>query len=316
MILKRMFLVVWLICFVLTFIFKGIGCVFGQDGQEQPRIAVLPFTDTNTSAKSEGYGEAIAGMLMTELINGKVFQVVERSEIDRMMQEIAFQISGAVDSRTAKQIGELLGVDIIVFGNVAKFDPLVETDIRLVDTQSGEALLAEHASSESGVEIRNMVENLARKIEKRYMGRLMGEVTITSYPSEAFVFIDGVMEGKTPLTKNLSLGLHKIRIGKKNFSIWEQTVFVGKNENKINASLTVSPEYLNQQAERKHLDEAEKRRLAEERTQEQKSKRLKKNGGKKVIYILGGATLVGGVAAVILAGGNSADKQGSIKITW
>ncbi|MBD3340123.1 MAG: PEGA domain-containing protein [Candidatus Lokiarchaeota archaeon] len=275
-----------LFCFTFTLIFSQYSNLFGQMKQEseQPRIAVLPLTDANAAAKQEEFGESIAGMLMTELINGRVFQVIERSEIEQMMNEMAFQISGAVDSKTAKQIGEILGVDILVFGNVSKFGALVETDIRLIDTQSGEALLAEHASSESGVEIRNMVESLARKIEKRYMGRLIEEVNIKSDPTGASVFIDGVIEGETPLIKNLSMGPHKIRIVKNNFDVWEQQVEVTKGGNSINAKLNLSSEFLKQQ----------------KRAHDEEIKKEDKGGSKTVLYILGGAALVGGGAAYLL----------------
>lgn len=140
--------------------------------KEKPRIAIFPFVDTNAAAKREGYGEAISGMLTTNLINGGVFQVVERSQIEKIMKEQAFQISGAVDVNTAKRIGAVFGVDILVFGNVALFGTLIETDIRLIDTESGEAMLAEHESAQSGEGIRGMVDNLAAKIENRYRGAI------------------------------------------------------------------------------------------------------------------------------------------------
>lgn len=240
MLRKRTALIV-LTFFCLQFVFPLKSVLFAQSNQPQPRIAVLPFTDVTNDARQDSYGEAIAGMLMTELINGRVFQVVERSQIEKIMTEMSFQLSGAVDANTAKQIGELLGVDILVFGNISKFGQLVETDIRLIDTQSGEALLAENASSRSNEELRTMVENLARKIEKRYLGRLVEEVTIQSTPTKATVWIDGVMEGVTPLTKNLALGPHKVRISMENYEVWEEEVSIVKGKNQVNPKLHPAP---------------------------------------------------------------------------
>ncbi len=202
---------------VLVILFCGIKPDFAQDN-ERPRIAVLPFADTNTQAKNEGYGEAISGMLMTELINGNIFQVIERSEIDKMMKELTFQISGAVDENTAKQIGAILGVDILVFGTIAKFDELVETDIRLVEPSQGEAILAEHESCKSGAGIRDMVMNLARKIENRYLTKEKSIVIISSTPSGATVYIDDSNAGVTPLTTGINPGQHKIKVFKTNSS--------------------------------------------------------------------------------------------------
>jgi len=143
-----------------------------KPNKEKPRIAVLPFVDTNKQAREEGYGEALSGMLSTKLINDAVFRVVERSEIERIMKEQAFQLSGAVNAETAKQIGELYAVDFLLFGTMAKFGSLIETDIRLVDTETGEAILAANASAPSETAARNMVQDLARKVENRYRQKL------------------------------------------------------------------------------------------------------------------------------------------------
>jgi TolB-like protein len=302
---------------VFTILFTDLAILYAQPGGKVPRIAVFNFDDTNAAAKKEGYGEAVSGMLMTELINGKVFQVIERSEIDRMMDEMAFQVSGAVDASTAKRIGELLGVDILVFGTVAKFGQLVETDIRLIDTQSGKALLAENASSESGIEMRQMVESLARKIEKRYLGRLVEEVVIYSDPKGAIVYIDGVNEGPTPLVKNLNQGPHKIRIVKQNYAPWEKNITVVQGENRINAKLNVSQAYLQQQAEQKRLEQERQRQLAEQqKRQKQPPTEAKKGGSKTALYVIGGAVLIGGgVAAALLLGGGGDEANGNGKTT-
>lgn len=285
--------------FIYTLFFSSFTVLYAQTQEKMPRIAVFEFEDTNVAAEQEKYGEAIAGMLMTDLINGKVFQVIERSEVERMMSEMAFQVSGAVDANTAKRIGDILGVDILVFGTVAKFGQVVETDIRLVDTQTGRALLAEHAKSESGIDIRTMVENLARKIEKRYLGRMVEEVVISSNPQGAMVYIDGVNEGNTPLVKNLSQGTHKIRIIKENYTPWEESIVVVQGGNKINAQLSLTPEYQKQQTEQ--------RRAA---YQPPPVKEPKKGGSKTALYVLGGALLIGGgVAAVMLLSGDKGEED-------
>jgi TolB-like protein len=285
--------------FMYTLFFSSMTVLYAQNREKIPRIAVFELVDTNVAAEQEKYGEAIAGMLMTDLINGKVFQVIERSEVDRMMNEMAFQVSGAVDANTAKRIGEILGVDILVFGTVAKFGQVVETDIRLVDTQTGRAILAEHAKSESGIDIRTMVENLARKIEKRYLGRLVEEVVISSTPQGAMVYIDGVNEGNTPLVKNLNQGPHKIRILKENYTPWEESVVVVQGGNKVNAQLTLSPEYQKEQIEKKQAA-----------VQPTPVKETKKGGSKTALYVLGGALLIGGgVAAAMLLSGDKGEEE-------
>jgi len=303
-----------LLAFLFNLLAADISIVYSQDKKKMPRIAVLTFADTNASAKREQYGEAISGMLMTELINGKVFQVIERSEIERIMNEMRFQISGAVDASTAKQLGVLLGVDILVFGSVAKFDPLVETDIRLIDTQSGQALLAENASSRSGMELRSMVQTLARKIEQRYLGRLIGEVKINSSPANATVYIDGIMEGKTPVTKNLSNGPHKIRVALQNYDIWEKTIVVSKERDAVNVNLQISKEYLARTKQKYQQDNNLDKKQQKSTVSKSKGK-SEKGGSNALLWVIGGVVLVGGAVAALLLLGGDDEKNNDSSVT-
>lgn len=163
-----------ILCCLLFCIFANVlltNSVFAQNketAQKKPGIAVLPFVDSNKQAREQEYGEAISGMMTTGIINGAIFRVMERSEIEHLMKEQAFQLSGAVNSETAKRIGELYAIDFLLFGTVAKFGALIETDIRLVDTETGEAILAENANAQSSGAVRSMVQELVRKIENRY----------------------------------------------------------------------------------------------------------------------------------------------------
>ena len=274
-------------------LFGGITANFAQDS-EKPRIAVLPFADTNTQAKNEGYGEAISGMLMTELINGNIFQVIERSEIDKMMNELAFQISGAVDANTAKQIGAILGVDILVFGTIAKFDRLVETDIRLVDPGQGEAILAVNESCQSGAGIRDMVKILARKIENQYLTKEKSIININSTPAGATVYIDDSNAGVTPLKTGVNPGQHTIKVFKTNYNDWEKAVQVDKGENNFFAELSLIQGLV--PATPDNTADIDKG-LPE--TPAPDSRGENKGGGNKLLYILGGAAVVGGGYALL-----------------
>jgi len=262
--------------------------VWAQEVKSRPKIAVFPFADTNPAAKETGYGDAIAGMLTTELINGKVFQIIERKEIDRIMNELGLSQFGVLDSQTAKEIGKVYGVDMLVLGNVAKFGNLVETDSRLIDTESGEAILADNASCRSELEIRNMVVNLARKMEQRFTGKATALVVINSEPTGAMVYIDDNIAGTTPLTKTMEYGTYQVKISMVNYDLWEQTFIVKQGENRIDA------------------------RLAAVKTE---AAATQKKGSKTWLYVLGGAAIVGGAIALLGQGSKSDGKKSRVTIT-
>ena len=79
------------------------------------KIAIVDFNGPGNS------GNLAASLLTTELLNSHFFQIFERSKIDMILEEHKLAQSGVVDESTARQIGQLLGVDALIFGEVVSF---------------------------------------------------------------------------------------------------------------------------------------------------------------------------------------------------
>ena len=65
-------------------------------------------------------------------------KIYERSNIDLLLSEQQFQISGNVNDETAKNIGQLIGVDYVCYGDIIDFDSKVSISGRLVNVETGE----------------------------------------------------------------------------------------------------------------------------------------------------------------------------------
>lgn len=123
------------------------------------RIGVVEFE--NKSAYGQGrLGGAASDILVTELVKSGKFIVVERDRMSKIMEEQKLQTQGLIDSQTAVQIGQIMGLEAIVVGSVSQFgvkkegsDYLitqskrqvaeVAVDLRLIDVQSGQVILAD-----------------------------------------------------------------------------------------------------------------------------------------------------------------------------
>ncbi|MBI4351252.1 MAG: hypothetical protein HY550_07425 [Elusimicrobia bacterium] len=123
------------------------------------RIGVVEFE--NKSAYGQGrLGGAASDILVTELVKSGKFIVVERDRMNKIMEEQKLQSQGLIDSQTAVQIGQVMGLEAIVVGSVSQFgvkkegsDYLitqskqqvaeVAVDLRLIDVQSGQVILAD-----------------------------------------------------------------------------------------------------------------------------------------------------------------------------
>ena len=80
-------------------------------------IAVLPFED-NTELGRGKAGEAVADMILGVLTRSGRYIVVERSQLDQVLNEQALGQSGAVSMESAVEAGRIKGVQALVLGRL------------------------------------------------------------------------------------------------------------------------------------------------------------------------------------------------------
>jgi curli biogenesis system outer membrane secretion channel CsgG len=129
------------------------------------RIGVTEFVNKSAYGQNR-LGGAATDILVTELTKSGKFVVVERDRMEKIMQEQKFQSQGMTDPQTAAQVGRILGLEAIVVGAVSQFGVKTEgsdylisqtkkqvadvtVDIRLVDVQSGQVLMADSGKGQA-----------------------------------------------------------------------------------------------------------------------------------------------------------------------
>ena len=116
-------------------------------------IAIIDFEGINVS---EGDAKALTQRLTSEMIKLEVYQVLERSEMKRLLEEQKFQYSGCVDLKCAVELGKMLGAKYMVVGTISKFGKSYTIDSRLLYVETGEAYVSGKYSSD--VSIENLLE--------------------------------------------------------------------------------------------------------------------------------------------------------------
>ena len=111
------------------------------------RVAVLPFAP---SGRPDAEGVLIlAERLVSRLADGGSLEIVERTLLDKVLEELRLSLSGALDPRQAREVGRLLGVDAIVTGTFTTMsDRKVEVHARIIDSQTARILGAATARVE------------------------------------------------------------------------------------------------------------------------------------------------------------------------
>jgi curli biogenesis system outer membrane secretion channel CsgG len=92
------------------------------------RVAVLDFDYATVHeyvldlfGSDQDIGKGIADMLVTNLVRNGTYSVIERKQLDRILQEQNFQQSGRADPSSAVRLARILGVDAIIIGSITQF---------------------------------------------------------------------------------------------------------------------------------------------------------------------------------------------------
>ncbi|OVE73363.1 hypothetical protein BVX93_01915 [bacterium B13(2017)] len=139
---------------------------------ERIKLAIFNFMDTNKASKDKMLGSTVSEMLTTGFVNSNKFEVVERKEINRVVEELNFDISGMVSKDSAKEIGKLLGVELGLVGSVSVLSEKIQIDVRLLDMRTGIIMTATNKSISSEKRLRKEIFDLVFDIERAYMNRL------------------------------------------------------------------------------------------------------------------------------------------------
>ena len=99
------------------------GPVVECQGKLRASIAISRFDNKvrNWDTYNAGIGDAMADQLTTALVSTGCFKVVDRQNLEGVMDELGLHQSGAVDRSTASRVGKLVGADIIVTAAVTEF---------------------------------------------------------------------------------------------------------------------------------------------------------------------------------------------------
>lgn len=94
----------------------------------KPRVAVLDFeyatVQSNVGAifgTNVDVGQGIADLLVSYLVKDGSYAIIERQQLDKILQEQNFSNSDRADTTSAARIGKLLGVDAVIVGSITQF---------------------------------------------------------------------------------------------------------------------------------------------------------------------------------------------------
>jgi TolB-like protein len=141
-----------------------------QHGQDtRPGIAVFPFSNGGSYGQGKEDFDAlergIAGMMISELAQNPAARVVERQEIQRIVDEQNLVGQNRVDPQTAAKVGKLVGARYVVAGTFIDFYGDFRVDVRLVNVETGEIVKTESERMQRD-HMFDIIRNVATRLMK------------------------------------------------------------------------------------------------------------------------------------------------------
>ena len=98
---------------------------------QMDRIGVMAFTNARPAL------QGVENLFAKYLISAG-FKVVERAQLESVLKEHNISVSGYLSPETTREIGKILGVDVLLIGEVSSYSP-ARTEVTLTSTRRTES---------------------------------------------------------------------------------------------------------------------------------------------------------------------------------
>ncbi len=161
--------------------------VFSVYSANNPETAAL--NQLTGSGMEEGGAIALTNALRGELTRTGMFAMMERSQINEILAEQGFQLSGAcADNECVVEIGQLLAVRSMFMGHVGRVGETFSVSVRQIDVESGRVI------KDVTVNRRGDIDDVLTEVMPSVARQLAGlEKTVTKKRSRVWLLVAGAV---------------------------------------------------------------------------------------------------------------------------
>jgi len=109
---------------------------YSVDSETEAAVVPFKFNPEELSLDAEYFSER----LIFSAESSDIFKLVERKDIQKILQEQNLQLSGITEGESAVKLGHILNADVLITGNLFKKEDSFELFLRLVRVETGEIL--------------------------------------------------------------------------------------------------------------------------------------------------------------------------------
>ncbi len=138
-----------------------------QQTDSRPGVAVLDFDVSSVQGSEreqyDALGRGLAAMTLTELTANPGVRVVERTQLQQILQEQNLGHEGRMDDATMSRIGKLIGARYMVTGTLINIMGNLRIDTRIFNTETSEVLKTQSVRGKMD-NIFDMIPRLAQQL--------------------------------------------------------------------------------------------------------------------------------------------------------
>ena len=137
-----------------------VASVRAQTADTRPGLAVLPFTNGAIQPELAPLAKGFQGMLNAQLATNTRLRLVEREQLQRILEEQRLGAGGQLDPASLVRVGKIVGARYMIYGGYIT-DPSKTMVITLIafDTETSEQIFADAS-------VKGKVDNLLDLIAK------------------------------------------------------------------------------------------------------------------------------------------------------
>jgi len=135
--------------------------------KKKMRIAVLELSPVKVGADVAG---GVTDLVVTELVNCGEFEVLERMQVAKILNELGFQQTGVTDTSKAIEAGKLLNTESVMIGTLQQFNSSLVINVKIVEVSTGKILFADKAVADNNDKLIDASSNLVTSLVSRMTG--------------------------------------------------------------------------------------------------------------------------------------------------
>ena len=213
-------------CLILSVHVLSLG-VKAEPYSEKMNIALLRMELPRDFYANEQF--MLADNFMRALYDTGKFVIVDRKDMNDIIQELKFQASDLVDQEEVVELGGLLGVDLFVTCSIRPVKGSYQISARLISVE--QAKISKMVIKRCGFKF-DYITALFNDVAYDLAGleAEKGQLYIQTNPSQAEVFLFDMPKGYSPTALNLAPGLYMVSVKKNGYKPRKSAVEVKSNE--------------------------------------------------------------------------------------